>query len=169
MKNFPIRIPNSAIHFALRGRLKSGFALLATSENCPLTLYDATPTNSAGKLSGHLKRTTLINIIMPNYNWVYSETLPKFEPHPEVPSGDQREQTEEHEGIGNIEFQVESRLQFAWKAYSTSHLRSRVQKQLDRQRMDLCKAILAYHELSLAEALAPILLQCEGYSIGEQI
>ena len=47
MKTFPIVIPNSGIHFALRGRLNNGFELLVISEDCPVALRNAMPSNSA--------------------------------------------------------------------------------------------------------------------------
>ncbi|MBV8216665.1 MAG: hypothetical protein JOZ08_25895 [Verrucomicrobia bacterium] len=43
-------------------------------------------------------------------------------------------------------------------------MRSAVQKQLDRQKLEICKAILGNNELTLASALALVILECEGYS-----
>jgi hypothetical protein len=63
-------------------------------------------------------------------------------------------------------FQPESRLQFAWRGYSNKILRSRVKKQFDLHKLDLCKAILAHDEIAISNALAPIVLECQGHSIG---
>jgi len=158
----PIRIHNSVVHFALRGRLLSGFELLVVSANCPVTLYNAMPSNSADKTSGRLARIWF-NTFRGGYNWAYSGSLPIIEVT--ATPGEQYKPTgnDSQEDTG---FQPESRLQFAWRAYSSKRLRSNVQEQLDRQKLDLCKAILAKDELSVANALAPIILECEGYSIG---
>jgi hypothetical protein len=164
MSNFPIRIPNSVIHFALRGRLESDFELLAVSENCPVGLYNAMPINSAGNLCGRLARVWF-NLLRHDCNWAYSNYVPKI-----ISSEDSTSNAPQTAKIpvSNDEFpkfHPESRLQFAWRAYSNQSLRKRVQRQLDRQKVDICNAILARDELSLANALGPVILECEGYSL----
>jgi hypothetical protein len=163
MSKFPIRIRNSNIHFALRGRLSSDFELLAISENCPVGLHNAMPNNSAGKTSGRLARMWF-NSLCRDYNWAYSDHLPKIT-QPADPSSESPEKSAieiKHNDVSI--FYPESRLHFAWRAYSNKNMRSAVQKQLDRQKLEICKAILDKDELTLADALAPVILECEGYS-----
>jgi hypothetical protein len=163
MSKFPIRIPNSSIHFALRGSLGNGIQLLAVSENCPVALHNAMPDNSAGKASGCLARVWF-NMLRREYNWAYSDYLPKVTQSVDR-SSDAPEKSELQIRQNDIPgFRPESRLQFAWRAYSNKSLRSGVQKQLDRHKLAICRAIVDNDELSLAAALAPVILECEGYS-----
>jgi hypothetical protein len=138
--------------------------VLVISEGCPLALRNAIPDNSVGRMSGCLK-AIWFNRLKPGYNWVYSGVLPEF--------GQPREQslTSPNESIHAsvmapvTGFHLGSRLQFVWRAYGNADLRSRVQRQLDRQAGDLCKAILEGSVNSVADTMSPIILECTGYSI----
>src|SRR5437016_2928493 len=90
MKTFPIKIANSGIHFALHGRLNNGFELLVISCNCPVALFNAMPINSAGETSGRLRRIWF-NLLSRDYNWVYSDYLPKIDQPVDSASGGQHE------------------------------------------------------------------------------
>ena len=152
MNKFPTIISQSSIPFALQGRISSGFELLVISDNCSPALRNAMPRNSAGKFSGRLA-CSWINLIRRNYNWAYSNALPEMD-REILEAGD--------EDI--ISFQPGSQLQFAWRSYSDKLWREKVQKRLDRQKLDLCKAIIANDKNAIANAIGPIILACEGYS-----
>jgi hypothetical protein len=160
----PIRIPNATTHFAVWGRLYSGFRLLVVSDDCPLALLNAMPNNPSGELSGRLE-CEWSNIFKPSYNWAYSGSLPDLGPSQVAPPPSMPESGSEV-GAYSIGFQPGSRLQLAWRGYSTMRVRSRVQKQLDLQKVDLCEAIIAGDKNAVSNSLGPILLECEGYSTG---
>ena len=163
MTELPIELAHSDVHFALRGSLKVGYQVLVISEGCPLALRNAMPDNSAGRMSGCL-RTVWFNRLKPGYHWVYSGVLPDFDQFREQsltsPEPCQASATASLTG-----FHLGSRLQFVWRAYGNANLRSRVQRQLDRQAGDLCRAILEGSVNSVADTMAPIILECTGYSI----
>jgi hypothetical protein len=163
MSKFPISIPHSNIHFALRGRLGSNFQLLAMSENCPVALHNAMPNNSAGKTSGRLARAWF-NLFQRDYNWAYSDHLPSIGQSVDTSSDPADKSVIEIKHNDISVFYPQSRLHFAWRAFSNKDMRSAVQKQLDRKKLEICKAILENDELTLSNALAPVILECEGYS-----
>jgi hypothetical protein len=163
MEGLPVRLPNARVPFALRGRLDTGFELLVASDDCPVSLFNAMPGNSAGESSGHLRRHWFC-FFKPHFNWAYSGSLPPLEnPITSPPLGHAEKTVGNPEG-GRFRLHPGGGLEFAWRAYSTKGMRSRVQERLDRQRLDLHRAIVAGDPTSIATALAPVLLECEGYS-----
>ncbi len=154
MDKLPIMITRSSIPFALQGRTIEGFQLLVISDTCPLGLRNAMPRNNAGKFHGRLSSSWINFLFRKNYNWAYSSSLPKI-----------ASEYSEDRDQNTIEFQADSQLQFCWKSHSSEAWRAKVQKQLDRQKLDLCKAIIANDDSNIANILSPIILACEGYSV----
>ncbi len=164
MIKLPIEIAHSNVHFAFRGHLQGWFRLLVISEGCPLALRNAMPDNPADRTSGRL-RSVWFNRLKPAYHWALSEILPDFG-HPVGQLIDNlNESSPASVPALKTGFQPGSRLQLAWRSYGNAGLRSRVKRQLDRRAADICTAILRGSADAVADIIAPIVLECEGYLI----